>query len=127
MDTSSSAKLAAGVFGAVYALVGLVGFFVTGLTGMGKLIIFDLSLLHNLVHLGIGAFGIAAFAMGVSMSKTFCQVVGVVLAAVAVLGIIVPNPLGILPIGGADVVLHAASALVLLFIGFSGTPARAEA
>ena len=43
------------------------------------------------------------------------------LAAVAVLGIIVANPLGLLPIGGADVVLHAASALVLLYVGFAGT------
>jgi hypothetical protein len=51
----------------------------------------------------------------------FAQVFGVVLAAVAAMGIIVANPLGLLPIGGGDIVLHAASALVLLYVGFAGT------
>jgi hypothetical protein len=114
-------KLTALVFGAVYALAGVVGFAVTGFSGTGTLIIFDLSVLHNVVHLAIGASGLAAFAAGAAASRRFAQVYGAVLAAVAVLGIVVSNPLGILPIGGADVLLHAASALVLLYVGFAGT------
>jgi hypothetical protein len=107
------------VFGAVYVVTGLVGFAVTGFSGPGTLIIFDLSVLHNVVHLAIGAAGLAAFAAGPAASRMFAQVFGAVLGAVAVLGIIVANPLGLLPIGGADVVLHAASALVLLYVGFA--------
>jgi hypothetical protein len=114
-------KMTALVFGAVYALTGLVGFAVTGFSGTGTLIIFDLSVLHNVVHLAIGGAGLAAFAAGPAASRMFAQVFGAVLGAVAVLGIIVANPLGVLPIGGADVVLHAASALVLLYVGFAGT------
>jgi hypothetical protein len=117
-------KLAAGVFGAVYTLVGIVGFFVTGLSGTGTLIVFPLSPLHNLVHLAIGTFGLAAYMAGPALSRTYCQVVGATLALVAVLGIIVGNSLGFLPIGGFDIVLHVASALVLLYLGFA---AREEA
>ena len=114
-------KMTALVFGAVYAVTGLAGFAVTGFSGTGTLIIFDLSVAHNLVHFGIGVMGLAAFALGATASRTFAMVVGVVLGAVAVLGLVVANLLGILPIGGADVVLHAASALVLLYVGFAGT------
>lgn len=113
-------KMSAGVFGAVYLAVGVVGFFVTGLSGTGTLIIFNLSVLHNVVHLAIGAAGIAAYLAGPAAARMFCQVVGGVLGLVAVLGIVVPNPLGILPIGGADIVLHIASAVVLLYVGFAG-------
>ena len=112
-------KLAAGVFGAVYLLVGIVGFFVTGISGTGTLIVFPLSPLHNIVHLAIGAFGIAAYMAGPALSRTFCQVVGATLALVAVLGVIVGNSLSFLPIGGFDIGLHVASALVLLYLGFA--------
>lgn len=114
-------KMTAGVFGAVYTLTGLVGFAVTGFSGNGTLIIFDLSVLHNIVHLVIGLAGLAAFASGPAASRMYAQVFGVVLGAVAVLGIVVSNPLGLLPIGGSDVFLHAGSALVLLYVGFAGS------
>lgn len=112
-------RLAAGVFGAVYLLVGIVGFFVTGLSGTGTLLIFPISPLHNIVHLVIGAAGLAAYVAGPALSRTFCQVVGAVLAVVAVFGVIVGNSLSFLPIGGFDVVLHVATALVLLYLGFA--------
>jgi hypothetical protein len=118
-------KMTAGVFGAVYALVGLVGFAVTGFGGTGTLLIFNLSVLHNVVHLVIGVGGLAAFAAGTAASRTFCQVAGAVLGLVAILGVVLPNPLGILPIGGADIGLHVASALVLLYVGFAGSPREA--
>jgi hypothetical protein len=114
-------KMTAGVFGAVYTLTGLVGFAVTGFSGSGTLIVFDLSVLHNIVHLAIGLAGLAAFASGPAASRMYAQVFGVVLGVVAVLGIVVSNPLGLLPIGGYDVFLHAASALVLLYVGFAGS------
>src|SRR5258708_12794994 len=92
--------MTAGVFGAVYTLTGLVGFAVTGFSGNGTLIVFDLSVLHNIVHLAIGLAGLAAFASGPAASRMYAQVFGVALAVVAVLGIVVSNPLALLPIGG---------------------------
>ncbi|HEY8739287.1 MAG TPA: DUF4383 domain-containing protein [Candidatus Dormibacteraeota bacterium] len=120
-------RLAAGVFGAVYLLVGIVGFVVTGLSGNRTLIIFPISPLHNVVHLAIGAAGLAASATGPALSRTFCQVVGAVLALVAILGIIIGNSLSILPIGGFDIGLHVATALVLLYLGFASQEEYANA
>ena len=115
-------KMTAGIFGAVYALVGLVGFAVTGFAGTGTLIVFNLSVLHNVVHVVIGVAGLGAFAAGAAASRTFCQVAGAVLGLLAILGVIIANPFGILPLGGADVGLHLVSALVLLYVGFAGSP-----
>ena len=114
-------KMTAGVFGGAYALIGLAGFTVTGFGGTGTLIIFDLSVLHNIVHFVIGASGVAAYVVGPAAARMFCQVVGVVLAVLAIVGIVISDPLGILPIGGADIALHCVSALVLLYVGFAGS------
>jgi hypothetical protein len=112
------------VFGGVYGVLGLVGFFVTGFSGSGTLVVFDLNVLDNVVHLALGAAGIAAFATGPKTSRMFAEVAGPALGIIAIVGIALTNPLGLLPIGGADVVLHAASALVLIYVGFAGTIAE---
>lgn len=115
-------KMTAGLFGAVYALLGLAGFAVTGFGSTGTLVIFDLSVLDNVVHLAIGVAGLAVYAIERGAPRKFCQAAGVIAGLIALLGIIVSNPLGILPVGGADVVLHAFTALVLLYVGFAGSP-----
>ena len=115
-------KMTAVVFSAVYALVGLAGFAVTGFGGTGTLLIFNLSVLHNVIHVVIGLGGLAAFAAGTAASRTFCQVAGAALALLAILGVILSNPFGVLPLSGADVGLHLISALVLLYVGFAGSP-----
>lgn len=114
-------KMTAVVFGAVYGLLGLAGFVVTGFNGTGKLVVFDLSVLVNLVHLAVGLLGLAAYAAGRGAARLFCQAAGIVLGLLALVGIVISNPLGVLPVGGVDVVLHAGSALVLLYVGFAGT------
>jgi len=53
------------------------------------------------------------------MARTWAQAFGGVLALVAVVGLIIANPLNLLPIGGFDIVLHAASAALLLYVGFT--------
>lgn len=124
-------KTAAGVFGAVYVLVGILGFIpalvVMSSGGTDNLLgLFPINPLHNIVHLAVGAAGVAAYMSGVSMSTLFARVVGSVYAVLAVAGLILPNFLGLVPIGGLDIVLHAATAAVLLYVGFAA-PARAEA
>lgn len=63
----TTAQLGALVFGAVYTLVGLAGFLVTGfgqfagVTGK-HLLIFEINPLHNVVHLLIGVLGLALAA-----------------------------------------------------------------
>jgi ABC-type transport system involved in multi-copper enzyme maturation permease subunit len=58
-ETGNIAQVFALIVGVTYLLVGLVGFAVTGFTGVvtdgaDKLIGFDLNIFHNVVHLVIG-------------------------------------------------------------------------
>ena len=115
----SLSKMTAGVFGAVYTLVGVLGFIGPLAPDSNLLGIFPISPLHNVVHLLIGVTGLAVYLAVPAMARTWAQVFGGVLALVAVLGVIIANPLNILPIGGFDIFLHAASAAVLLYVGFA--------
>jgi hypothetical protein len=115
-------KTTAALFGVVYALVGLAGFAVTGFGGTGTLLTFNLSVLDNIIHLVIGVAGLAAYALGHAAARRFCQAGGIVAGLMALLGVVVSNLLGVLPVGGTDVVLHGVTALVLLYVGFAGSP-----
>lgn len=116
------ARIFAGVFGAVYVAVGLIGFAVAPGESTHPLLVFDLNIWHNLVHLAIGGAGLMAFTAGASASRGYARVLAVAYALVAVLGV-APQPLlGFLPIGGADIGLHAASALVAGYFGFVAQP-----
>src|SRR6202521_4486966 len=125
MGERSSVQMAALLFGAIYLAVGIIGFlpFLGGsvtMTNSKLLGLFNINLLHNLVHVVIGIAGLAA-AASLANSRRFCQVVGVVLLLLGVLGVFVANPLGLLYIGGLDVALHLVSGAVLAYFGF-GAP-----
>ncbi|WP_456285132.1 DUF4383 domain-containing protein [Microbacterium sp. JZ101] len=117
-------RIVATVFGAVYVLVGLLGFAVTGGVGFlategGLLLgIFQVNPLHNIAHLAIGAALVAAGMAGVRAARAVNATVG---AAYLLLGIagffLVGTALNILALNTADHVLHLASALVLLAVG----------
>jgi len=109
------AKAFAGGIGAVYLLVGLVGFTVTGGSQETHQLfwLFDVNLVHNIVHLAVGALGLAAFSAGVQASRTFAIGLAVVYAAVAVAGLTQSGQfLGIIPLAGYDIALHIGTALV---------------
>lgn len=110
------ARLFAGVFGAVYLLVGALGFAVTGASQATHQLlgIFDLNALHNVVHLAIGGLGLAAFAGGVAVARSYALGLAVVYGVVAVAGFLPQQFLGIIPIGGADIGLHTGTAVVAL-------------
>ncbi len=129
----------AAAFGAVYVIVGLAGFLDPLVTGDapanmpsadGNLLgIFPINALHNLVHLVIGA-ALLYGSTATPRARAVSRVIGVVYAAVAVLGLVAPDTFGLMPIGGADILLHAVSAAILLYIGFvaepDGSPGRTE-
>jgi hypothetical protein len=123
MGERSSVQMAALLFGAIYLAVGIIGFlpFLGGSVTMAnsKLLgLFNINLLHNLVHVVIGIAALAAVT-SLPNSRRFCQVVGVVLLLLGVLGVFVANPLGLLYIGGLDVALHLVSGAVLAYFGFA--------
>jgi hypothetical protein len=116
------------VFGAVYLVVGVLGFlgdpFVTGgdhenmPSAEGDLFgLFPINALHNVVHLVIGAallFGATQHDRAVIVAR----VVGVTYLVVGLLGFVFPDTFGLMPIGGADIALHLGSAAILLGVTF---------
>ena len=118
MMTSSVTK-AAMWFGVVLLAVGVLGF-VPGITSNGLLLgIFEVDLLHNLVHVVTGAVAIWASRAGMSASRNFFKVFGVVYALVTVLGFVTGMGLAVaIPVNMADNLLHVVIAAVALYLGF---------
>jgi hypothetical protein len=114
------------VFGVVFLLVGILGLVTPGGTGMDAdmetaprlLGLFPVNLLHNLVHLAFGVWGIVASRRWGS-AKTYCQAGGVIYLVLTVLGLVAPETFGLIPIGGNDVWLHALLGVALAYFGFT--------
>ncbi|NQX28243.1 DUF4383 domain-containing protein [Microbacteriaceae bacterium VKM Ac-2854] len=123
MRTSPN-RLLATVFGAVYVLVGLLGFAFTGgvsfLATQGGLLlgIFEVNPLHNVAHILIGAALLIAGLSTVSAAKSVNTVIG---AAYLLLGIVgfflVGTAANVLALNTPDHFLHLGSAIVLLGVG----------
>ena len=123
------------VFGVVFLLVGLLGLFVPDGMGMEadnaaapKLLgLFPVNLLHNVVHLAFGVWGILA-SRSWSGAKTYCRAGAAIYAVLVVLAFIDPTTFGLVPIGGNDIWLHAVLAAGLGYFGFvhreAGVPAN---
>jgi hypothetical protein len=121
-------------FGAVYVLIGVLGFLgdpvVTGgdhadmPSAEGDLLgIFPINALHNVVHLLLGAallYGATAHARAVLIAR----IVGGIYLVVGVLGFIAPDTFGLMPIGGPDIWLHLGTAVILIGVTFLGPEAE---
>ncbi|HEU0014295.1 MAG TPA: DUF4383 domain-containing protein [Longimicrobium sp.] len=116
---------AAMLFGVVFLLVGIAGFFVDGGTGMeadpetaGHLLgLFPVNLLHNIVHLLFGLWGLAA-SRGHSASVGFHRAGALIYVLLTVLGFVAPDGFGLVPLGDNDIWLHAVLALAMAYFGF---------
>lgn len=104
-------------FGAVYLLVGLLGFAVTGGVGLAEpdgallLGLFEVNPLHNIVHLAIGAAFVIGARAGLQSSRMVNMSIGVVYLLVGVVGYIIPrdDAVNILALNVADNWLHLVS------------------
>ncbi|GAA1527533.1 preprotein translocase subunit Sss1 [Agromyces terreus] len=112
------------VFGAVYLVVGLLGFAVTGGVGFiateGGLLLglFAVNPLHNIAHLLIGAALLVAGIVSARAAKTTNTVVGAAYLLLGIVGFFLAGTAAnILALNTADHFLHLASALVLLGVG----------
>jgi hypothetical protein len=104
--------------GVTYTLVGLVGFAITGLEGFaehtGKTLLgFEINPLHNVVHLVIGALGLALWRR-LDTARTYGWMLAVGYGAAFVLGLIIigDEDRNFLSLNAADQVLHIGTALV---------------
>ena len=122
--TKSPNRLLGVVFGAVYLLVGVLGFFFTNGVGLfategGLLLgIFEVNPFHNVAHLLIGAALLFSGLANVKAARTTNTIVGAAYLLLGVVGLfILDSAANILAINGADNVLHFASAALLLAVG----------
>ena len=121
---NSPNRIVATVFGAVYVLVGLLGFAVTGgvdfiATEGGLLLgVFEVNPLHNIAHLLIGAALLIGGLKSVKAAKTVNVIVGAAYLLLGIVGFFIADTgANILALNTADHFLHLASALVLLGVG----------
>jgi hypothetical protein len=127
---SSPNRLLATIFGAVYLLVGLIGFFWTSgvpFAGPGNgssnliLGIFEVNPLHNVAHLLIGAALLIAGTSNVSAAKATNTTIGAVYLLLGIVGFFLSanhsSPINFLSLNVPDHFLHLASAIVLLAVG----------
>jgi hypothetical protein len=123
---NSPNRLVATIFGAVYILVGLLGFAVTGGVGFvatsgGLLLgVFEVNPLHNIAHLLIGAVLLVAGLTRVTAAKAANTTVGAVYLLLGIVGFfLVGTSANILALNTPDHFLHLVSAIVLLGVGLA--------
>ena len=111
--TMTPAQIYSLAFGATLLLVGIIGFavnsdFDTGsAVGTGdKLIIFEVNGWHNLVHIASGLVGLALFRRN-DTARLYALGFGAVYLLVTIIGLIDGSDvIGLIPVNGADNVLH---------------------
>lgn len=124
----SPTRIVVAVFGAVYVVVGILGFLgdpiVTGgahenmQSASGDLLgIFPINGIHNVVHLAIGAVLLYG-ATDVGRAVPVARGVAITYAVLGLLGIVAPDTFGLMPIGGNDIWLHFGTAIVLYGVTF---------
>ncbi len=81
--------------------------------------IFPSNILHNLVHLVVGIWGIAAYR-SLASSRIFAKSIAVIFGVLFVMGIIpvLRTTFGLIPLYGANVVLHLVTALLGVYFGW---------
>jgi hypothetical protein len=121
------AQTGALVFGVAFLAFGVLGLFVHNGMGMdannettGRLLgLFPVNLLHNLVHLAFGVWGLVA-SRSWSASRGYGRIGAIIYAVLVVMAFVDPTTFGLVPIGSHDVWLHAVLAAGLAYIGFAG-------
>jgi hypothetical protein len=118
---NSPNRIVATVFGAVYLLVGLLGFAVTGgveffATEGGLLLgVFAVNPFHNVAHLLIGAALLIGGIVSATAAKAVNATVGAAYLLLGIVGFFLAGTAAnILALNTADHFLHLASAIVLL-------------
>lgn len=124
------------IFGIIYVVVGVAGFIPPLLqpqtpgapplaidTLAGRLLgLFPVNILHTLVHLAIGVWGVVA-AKSVSAAVGYARSIAVLYGVLAIMGFIpgLNTVFGLVPLHSHDIWLHAGSALIAAYFGFSSS------
>ena len=132
-------RLFARWFGLVYILVGILGFIpgvnIMRMPEMGVSVgmsygyllgLFPVNVVHNIVHLAIGGWGVAS-AGSFASARTYARSIAVIYGVLTIAGFVpgLNTLFGLTPLFGLDVGLHAVSAIVAAYLGW-GVPATDE-
>ena len=127
-DRMGIARTVAAVSGVVFLLVGVIGFIpaispqadsVQGMEVADAAVIglVPVNAIANIVHLLFG--GILLYgATRTSLAIAVLRGLGFVYLLLAAIGLFAPEGFGILPLGGGELFVHIATALVFLGVGF---------
>ncbi|TXH01031.1 MAG: DUF4383 domain-containing protein [Candidatus Moraniibacteriota bacterium] len=108
-------KMVLTLLGVVFVVMGLLGFVNDPVLG-----VFEVDILHNVIHILSGVLALAAVGMGVDMMRLYAKVFGVIYGLVGLVGFVMPGDmiLGLFEANLADDLLHVALAAVFLYVGF---------
>jgi hypothetical protein len=134
-----TARTLAGAVGAVFVLVGVLGF-IPGVTtnysdlefaghesGAKLLGLFQVSILHNIVHLLFGVAGLA-MAKNAKSAVTYLLGGGVIYLVLVVYGVLVgdKSAANFVPLNGADDLLHLVLGVGMIGLGMIGRKSLAS-
>jgi hypothetical protein len=130
------------ILGIIYALVGLMGFVqgflqpptpgnppVTLDLLHGDLLgIFPVNILHTLVHLLVGIWGILAYRSW-EASRTFARAVAIIFGVLTIMGLIpgLQTTFGLIPLHSNDIWLHALTTALAAYFGWVAPADRGAA
>ncbi len=82
--------------------------------------LFPINVLHNIVHLAVGALGLAAF-FNLLSARLYARGLAIFYGLLAVMGLIpaANTTFGLIPIHGHDIWLHAGTAAVAAYFGWA--------
>ena len=137
----SAVQIASAVFGGAFLAVGILGF-IPGITtdygameiaghdsGAKLLGIFQVSVLHNVVHLLFGVVGLALVSRGARAATQFLVVGGVVYLLLAVYGVAIghdDSSANFIPVNQADTGLHLGLGITMIAAGVVTARKRAS-
>jgi len=111
------------VFGVVFIAVSMLGFITGGMsmdahmaTAQKVAGLFPINVVHNVVHLLFGAWGLYASKSAVN-ARRYCLLSGAIYLLLAGIGFVIPETFGLIPIGGNDITLHAVLGIALTMVG----------
>src|SRR5687768_5079416 len=121
------------ITGIVFLAIGILGF-IPGLRSMppghapqmavdaayGYLFgLFPINILHNIVHIAIGGWGLAAYRSPTG-ARTFARGLTIIYGLFAVMGLIpgLNNVGGLVPLFSHDIWLHAVTAAIAAYFGY---------
>jgi hypothetical protein len=126
------------VFGSLFLIAGILGFIPGLLTPppggapavavsafYGYLLsLFPVNALHNVVHLVLGLWGIAAW-QSFTEARTYARGLTLIYAILAICGVIpgLDTIFGLVPLYSNDIWLHALAAIIAAYFGWAAAPA----